>query len=245
MVKASIENGILQDFIGQATPLMDEARLHFEEGELWMSGVDPADVGMVDTSLSADAFESYGSDGTVIGVNINRLEDVLDMGGRKSTTSLATEDGHTLKITADGVEYTLACTDTASIRSEPEMPDLELPNEFEVEWNHIEQGITAGKMVSDHITIEGDTEGAVLIRAAGDTDDVVKRLVDELQQLNIGEDASSIYSLDFMECFSRGVPDSDTQVAFYHGQNFPLRMEFGYADGHGDCVFIVAPRIES
>ena len=77
----------LQDTLDPVSALVDECKIRLNEDGLSIRAVDPANVGMVDMSLAKSAFESYEADGGVIGVNLDRFEDVLSMGDsdRKST----------------------------------------------------------------------------------------------------------------------------------------------------------------
>src|SRR5699024_11388496 len=53
---------------------------------------DPANVGMVDLTLSADAFESYEADGGVIGVDLSRLQDIASMAGNDDLVHLELDE---------------------------------------------------------------------------------------------------------------------------------------------------------
>ncbi|MGM0448639.1 MAG: DNA polymerase sliding clamp, partial [Methanobacteriota archaeon] len=79
MFKAIVGASTFQDALDSVSVLVDECKIRLNEEELSIRAVDPANVGMVDLTLEAAAFESYNADGGVIGVNLARLEDIAGM----------------------------------------------------------------------------------------------------------------------------------------------------------------------
>ncbi|PSQ23892.1 DNA polymerase sliding clamp, partial [Halobacteriales archaeon QS_9_67_17] len=65
MFKAIVSAETLGDALDSVSVLVDECKIRLEEEGLSIRAVDPANVGMVDLSLSAAAFESYETDGGV------------------------------------------------------------------------------------------------------------------------------------------------------------------------------------
>lgn len=76
---AIIEASTLQDAINSVSVLVDECKMRLHDDQFSIRAVDPANVGMVDLSLAAAAFESYEAGGGVIGVNLGRFEDIVGM----------------------------------------------------------------------------------------------------------------------------------------------------------------------
>jgi len=111
----------LQDAIEPVSALVDECKIRLnDDGGLSIRAVDPANVGMVDMSLAKSAFESYEADGGVIGVNLDRFEDVLSMGDSGDLVSLdLNEQTRKLDIHISGLSYTLALIGPDSIRQGP------------------------------------------------------------------------------------------------------------------------------
>ena len=139
MFKAIVSADTLKTTLDSVSVLVDECKIHLEEDGLEIRAVDPANVGMVDLSLSADAFESYEADGGLIGVNLSRLEDIAGMADAGQLVSLELdEETRKLHIQIDGLEYTLTLIDPDSIRQEPDIPDLDLAAEGDADDVHLE-----------------------------------------------------------------------------------------------------------
>ena len=246
MFKAIVSAATLRDALDSVSVLVEECKIRLNEDGLAIQAVDPANVGMVDLSLDAEAFESYEADGGVIGVNLSRLEDIAGMGNAGDLVHLELdEETRKLHIRIDGLSYTLALIDPDSIRQEPDIPDLDLPAEIVLEGTHLDRGIKAADMVSDHIALRVDAEEDTFhIQAEGDTDDVDLKLTrEDLIDLEVGP-AESLFSLDYLKDMNKAIP-SDTEVTMELGEEFPVKLHFEFAEGLGQVTYMLAPRIQS
>ncbi|ELZ44276.1 DNA polymerase sliding clamp [Halorubrum sp. RMP-47] len=246
MFKAIVGASTFQDALDSVSVLVDECKIRLNEEELSIRAVDPANVGMVDLTLEAAAFESYEADGGVIGVNLARLEDIAGMANSGDLIHLELdEETRKLHIEIDGLSYTLALIDPDSIRQEPDIPDLDLASEIVVEGAQLDRGIKAADMVSDHIRLRVDeTDEAFFIEAEGDTDDVNLKLDrEDLIALTAGP-ADSLFSLDYLKDMNKAIP-SDAEVTVELGEEFPVKLHYGFAEGLGNVTFMLAPRIQS
>ncbi|MFB6106746.1 MAG: DNA polymerase sliding clamp [Halobacteriaceae archaeon] len=246
MFKAIVSADTLQATLDSISVLVDECKIRLEEDGLAIRAVDPANVGMVDLSLDAAAFESYEADGGVIGVNLSRLEDIASMADSGQLVDLELdEETRKLHIQIDGLEYTLALIDPDSIRQEPDIPDLDLPATIVVEGADIDRAVRAADMVSDHIALGVDDAAELFyVDAEGDTDDVHLELgVDDLIDLTPGP-AHSLFSLDYLKDMNKAIP-KDGEVTVELGEEFPVKLHFAFAEGDGNVTYMLAPRIQS
>ena len=246
MFKAIVGASTLQDALDSVSVLVDECKIRLNEDALSIRAVDPANVGMVDLTLEAAAFESYDADGGVIGVNLARLEDIAGMAGSGDLIHLKLdEETRKLHIEIDGLSYTLALIDPESIRQEPDIPELDLSAEIVVEGAQLDRGVTAADMVSDHIRLRvAEADEAFLIEAEGDTDDVDLKLTrEDLIALTAGP-ADSLFSLDYLKDMNKAIP-GDAEVTVELGEEFPVKLHYGFGEGLGQVTFMLAPRIQS
>src|SRR6056297_3392658 len=174
MFNAIVSADTLKAALDSVSVLVDECKIHLEDDGLEIRAVDPANVGMVDLRLDAAAFESYETDGGLIGVNLSRLEDIAGMADSGQLVHLELdEETRKLHIAIDGLEYTLALIDPDSIRQEPDLPDLDLSSHIVIEGKDIDRAVTAADMVSEHIALGVAAEcDTFYVEAEGDTDDV-------------------------------------------------------------------------
>jgi proliferating cell nuclear antigen len=246
MFKAIVSAETLRTALDSVSVLVDECKIHLNEDGIEIRAVDPANVGMVDLSLSADAFESYEADGGLIGVNLSRLEDIAGMADSGQLVELELdEETRKLHTQIDGLEYTLALIDPDSIRQEPDIPDLDLAAEIVIEGADIDRAVTAADMVSDHIALGVDEADELFyVDAEGDTDDVHLELDQgDLIDLQVGP-AHSLFSLDYLKDMNKAIA-SDAEVTMELGEEFPVKLHFDIAEGNGQVTFMLAPRIQS
>lgn len=98
MFKAIVSAETLTSALDSISVLVDECKIHLEEDGLEIRAVDPANVGMVDLSLDAAAFESYEADGGLIGVDLSRLEDIAGMAESAESTRVTHSSPSTTKM---------------------------------------------------------------------------------------------------------------------------------------------------
>jgi proliferating cell nuclear antigen len=246
MFKAIVGASTLQDALDSVSVLVDECKIRLNEADLSIRAVDPANVGMVDLTLDAAAFESYEADGGVIGVNLAKLEDFVGMASGDQLVELELdEETRKLNIRMDGLSSTLALIDPDSIRQEPDIPDLDLAAEIVLEGAQLDRGIKAADMVSDHVRLRVDADAeAFHIAAEGDTDDVDFQLDDDdLIALTAGA-ADSLFSLDYLKDMNKAIP-KDAEVTVELGEEFPVKIHYAVAEGQGNVTYMLAPRIQS
>jgi len=101
---AIIAADVLETTIDAVSCLVDECKIHLDPDGLTIRAVDPANVGMVALGLDAAAFESYAAGGGTIGVDLERLSDVVGMGNAGDLVRLELdEDTRKLHIEVGGL----------------------------------------------------------------------------------------------------------------------------------------------
>ncbi len=247
---ATIQADTLQAALDPVDTLVDECKIHLDAGGLSIRAVDPANVAMVDLSLDKAAFEAYQADGGLIGVNLNRLTDVVGLADSGQLLHLELdEETRKLHISLGGLEYTLALIDPESIRQEPDVPDLDLPATIVIEGRDIGRTVTAADMVADYVTFAagGDRDGVFHAMASGDTDDVSLTLDDEEildAPLEPDERVSSLFSLGYLDDMETGIP-ADAAVSILLGNEMPVKLRWSAVDDDLSVEFMLAPRIRS
>ena len=239
---------VLKGAIEPVYALVDECKVRLTDDSLTIRAVDPANVGMVDIELDASAFESYNVEGDLlIGINLDRLTDVLSMGSSGEFVSLGLdEEARKLEMEITELSYTMSLIDPDTIRQEPDIPDLELPARIVLAGDDLSHGIKAADLVSEHIRLVVDEQAKEFhIKAEGDTDDIDLTLGDdELLAANVDDDANSLFSLEYLKDMSTPM-GSDTSVALLVGTEFPMKMRYSLQNGHVEVVNMLAPRISS
>ncbi|HUW67410.1 MAG TPA: DNA polymerase sliding clamp, partial [Candidatus Nanoarchaeia archaeon] len=198
MFKAIIESEKLKETIEAVSSIVDEAKINLTPDGLSIRAVDPANVAMVDLTLKPGAFEEFTATDGEIGVDLNRLNDILGMAEKAETVELELdEETHKLVVKMSGLTYNISLLDPSSIRKEPKVPKLDLPAKIVLAGAELRRAIKAAEKVSDHMCmgVDGDI---FYLEAEGDSDRMrLDMKKDQLISLDSG-DARALFSLDYL-----------------------------------------------
>lgn len=244
-----IEAGTLTQYIEAFTPLVSEAKVHFNDDGFEVRVVDSANVCTINPgTLDKTAFESFDSPGSAtIGVPLEKLLDRLDMAGGDDLVYLAVDmETRRLRVKYGRANQTLALIDPQRIRKEPSKPELDLPNWFTIDGGTLSEAVKFADMVSDHVDLIGEPDNErVVIFAEGDVDDMEYVLEgDDIIAGHIDADAMSIFSLDYIKEIAKPIPD-DSEVTIQFGDEFPLKLAWSACDDAVSVDVALAPRIQS
>jgi proliferating cell nuclear antigen len=244
MFKAAINAELLKDAIASLAVIVDEVRFRIKPEGISVKAVDPANVAMVIFELGSSAFDEYSADESEVGIDLNKITDLLGITDKGDTVRMELEEGnHKLLIDVGGLSYTLSLLDPSTIRAEPRIPQLELPAKVVMNGADLRRAVKAAEKISDHMLmgVAGDT---FFMEAKGDTDQVRLEMGrDQLIDLKTGE-ASSLFSLDYLTDIVKPT-NKVNEVSLSLGRDFPVIIDFEIANGTGRISYLLAPRIES
>ncbi len=244
MLDAEIKSEILKDLTEIVGTIVNEVKINVEEDGISLKAVDPAHVAMVEMHLNKDAFESYEAEETELGLNLNKIDQFLKLSGTGDVLSIEhLEDENRLLLKVDNITQKMPLLDTAGM-TDPNVPQLDLPNTLKVEGKHLLKGVRASQNISDHIAITTNADGFEIF--SEEDEDVVRLSLtgDDLLELNAKEEVRSLFALDYFSDMVKCVK-SDTVLDIELGADYPIKIQFSFADGDGDVRYLLAPRIES
>ncbi len=244
MFEAKLKADVLREMVDVISTLVDEAKLNVGKDSVTIKAVDPAHVAMVDLSLDRGAFESYKAEETELGLDMDKMKEILRLAKAGEVISIAhDEDKNRLVVTVGNTTRRMSLVDTAGM-SDPKVPSLNLPAKVVVRTDELRQAIRASESVSDHIALKASPEGFEVV-SEGDTDTVSHMVPkDLLEELSAKDAVRSLFPLDYFSNMVKAISTAPT-VALYLGTDYPVRMEFKIAGGKGDVRYLLAPRIES
>jgi proliferating cell nuclear antigen len=244
MFKAEVKSEVLKELLAVVQTLVDEAKFDLSPDGISIKAVDPAHVAMVEMTLDAGAFEKYEADESELGIDIEKLGDVLKLAKAGEIISMDLEDDkNRLIFHIDNITRRMSLVETAGM-SEPKVPNLSLPSTIQLKARELSMGIRASESVSDHITLHASPDAFELV-SEGDMDSVNLKLdKDQLELLECKESTKSLFSLDYFSNMIKSI-DSDSSVKLNLGTDYPVKLEFDFAEGNGKVTYLLAPRIES
>jgi proliferating cell nuclear antigen len=244
MFKAKVKAGVIKSIIDATATLVDEVKIHVTSDGWTLRAVDPAHVAMIDLSLGSKAFQEYKATEMDIGMDLDKFKDILKLAKPEDVLSLEfKENENRLVVSVGNLVRRMSLIDTAGM-ADPKVPNLNLPNIVKITAGELSQGIKASEAVSDHVALVADGSAFELI-AEGDADTVNLKLVkNQLIDLKASERTKSLFSLDYFSNMVKAC-DGTSEVSLNLGSDYPVRMEFDFADGNGHVRYLLAPRIEN
>lgn len=244
MLKAKVRADVLKELVDVLSTLVDEAKFNMSKDTVSCKAVDHAHVAMVDLTLAKKAFEQYKAKDSELGVDIDKLKEVLKLAGAGDTLTIDhDEDKNKLVFNVGNITRRMALVDTAGI-SDPKVPNLNLPVKVSLNSNELRQGIKAAEAVSDHVTLIASPDSFEMA-SEGDTDSVDLKLPkDFLEELDCKESTKSMFALEYFSNMVKSIGNASI-VTLHLGSNYPIKMEFDIADGQGHVTYLLAPRVES
>lgn len=245
--------GTLRKFTAVMEPVVTEATVEFREGSVYAEVQDPANVALTNQSLDASAFESYHAERFRIGLNLERFDELLSSGQSDALAHLSLNDeSRKIDIDLPDASFSMAGIDPDSVRTAQTIDELgamdpeNLTADVEMDGAAFEHGITVVGMVSDHLAVESDPDGESPLRfiGEGDTDEATVPYQDSLHEgSSVDEASESLYSHEYLSELAKPIP-KDATVRLRTGDEWPMRIDYDYAEGAGDVSSMCAPRIQ-
>ncbi len=244
MFEAKLKAEVLKEIVDVVSTLVDEVKFNVGTDAVVVKAVDPAHVAMVDLSLDRSAFDAYKADDGEIGVDMDKMKEILRLAKSGDVISMAhDEDKNRLVVSVGNTTRRMALVDTAGM-SDPKVPSLNLPAKLTIRTDELRQGIRASESISDHIALKASNSGFE-IASEGDTDNVSHVVPKELlEDLQVKDSVRSLFPLDYFSNMVKSIGTATT-VTLYLGSDYPVKMEFKIAGGKGEVRYLLAPRIES
>jgi proliferating cell nuclear antigen len=244
MFKAVIGAEKLKDSIESISTLVDEAKFRLNPDGISVRAVDPANVAMVSLDIAKDAFGSFEATEGELGIDLTKLNGIMEMADKDDNIELELDEAaHKLIVRMRGLSYTMSLLDPSSIRKEPKVPSLDLPGRIVIRGEDLKRAVKAAEKVSDYMSM-GITGDTFFMEADGDTDNVrLEMTKDQLIEIKPG-DAKSLFSLDYLSDMSK-ILGKASEITIDIGKDYPLKIRFKIAEGHGEVSYMLAPRVES
>ena len=131
MLKATIDADIFREAIEAISALVPECRLHTAEDGISTRAVDTANVAMIAFTLKKEAFDTFRATKSELGVDISKMKNIFNMGGKGDLISLELADNaQKMAVSVHGYHYSITLLDTNTIRKDPNSPTINLPGKL-------------------------------------------------------------------------------------------------------------------
>jgi len=223
--------------------VVEEARLDFSEDGLIVRVVDPSHVAMIKMEVDSAVFDTWEVDETNLGLEMRKLKEFLTLGSADDMVEMKYDDASGQATVHLGrIDLILRPLDNSTLNP-PNVPSLDLPCGVTISGAYLSQALRAARQVGDLVNFSLD-ENVFSINVQGSTDSVnVQFTKDELVAIDCNSPARSQYSLTYLIPMTK-IFSGMENVNLRFGENFPLRLNFDFADGAGHVEYFLAPRVE-
>jgi proliferating cell nuclear antigen len=243
MFKAKVKMEVLRELVEVISTLVSEVKLSISKDGVEVKAVDPSHVAMLVLKVNRAAFEEFSGDPTDLGLDVEKLREVLRLSRPGDVLDLQYDGGKSrLVVTIGKLTRHMAVVDPAGI-TDPKVPTVNPPGSVMIKTEELRQGIRGSESVSDHVTLQLSPESFTM-HSEGETDRVdLKIPKDSLSQLDVKESVKSMYPLDFFSNMVKSITSTE-EVTLHVGNEYPLKIDFALAGGKGEGKFLLAPRVE-
>lgn len=243
MFSADLKSDTLKGLVNIISTLIDEVKFTITPEGMTLKAVDAAHVAMIEMEVEKAAFEQYEAMGCEIGLDLDKVKDVLKLASSGDVIGMEQDDTHgRLVFKVGNITRRMNLVDTTTM-SDPKVPQLSLAAKIDLSVDELQKGIRAADKISDHITLKAGP-GYFDMFCEGDTDSVSLHLDGASVQVDTDSDVSSMFPLDYFSNIIKAIP-AGTTVRVELDNDYPVKLVFALADGNARVNYLLAPRIES
>lgn len=224
--------------------LVEEARFNFDQEKLTIRVVDPSHVAMIKMEVDAAAFESWEVDETVLGLELSKISKLVQLANSGDLIVVNFNDAvGKAEFQVGEIERTIRPLDRTNL-PEPNVPELGTKVSVSLSGAKFARALKAADQVGDLVTFSID-QNRFSVHVAGESDAVnVTYESGELQELVCDSPVKSQYSLQYLLPLAKRIESTVETVTARFDDNYPLRLEFQFAEGGADVVYFLAPRVD-
>lgn len=238
VISGVVDGEEFEQFLSTVDAIVDEAKFVFSREGIETSAVDPANVSLVETRVSADGFDRQAA----VGVNVKQLrKKVEDLDPVQRYDIEVDSRAGLLKVSdPHHTDREIELIEPGFIRDEPTYPDLDFENQFTTESYRLKGKIGAIAEEAESVESWGRVKltpmnGEILVEGRANTSDDWEYRWPMEADVEAGE--SNTWSGSFLGDVIKGLPNGvDVDVRF--GPDVPMELEVG-----DSLMFAIAPTI--
>lgn len=242
MLKAKIKAKKIRELVDIIELMGSEMKLKTLKKGFEATMVDPTKIAMIQLNLKDKAFEEYSTDEAEFAIDLQKIQSILKLASGDTIISFEYNDKEKehLIIRMENLRRMMRLNDPFELEY-PHMPDLTLPGLAILPTSELIKGVKAANSISDHLYLT-ISEKEFELTAEGDTDEVSLKLnKDLLTELKSDKKHSSMFSIEFLLLL---IKKASENITLHLGSNKPVRIEYSFADDDGECICLLAPRID-
>lgn len=243
MIRVETKAGVLDQIFRPINAISNSCKAHFNPDGIHIPGADQMNLAAVDVDVNRGAFESYEADGEILGIHLEKLMDALSRVNSSDKAYLNFDmERRLLELNVGYKEFVLGLVQIDSVPTQPHIPDVHYPVQFEVPQEAFADAIDTADVFADKVTFDvSDESDHILVLAEGDIDRTKVKLTR-------GRELDSLESSNIRNSFGLGLLDdaisvipkgNNVNVELAHDR--PISLAYTGIDDEMNVEFMIAP----
>jgi len=227
--------------------IVEDAMFIVNDDGITFRGIDPAHVALLDVTFPKSTFETLESQTSFFGLRVDDFKNVINSAGNGDFIELHIEKDDSMKIMIDGIlrmEYTLKLLEKTGITTP--IPKVDVKSKVTISPNVLAKILDNIEKMSEHVTINAGID-KIQFLGKGDVGNAkidLEKTNPDLKVLNVSEESTSMYSLEYMAKIIRHIGRTCKSVDFEYGEMTPMHMLFELPS-MARVDYYLAPRVEN
>lgn len=246
MSRIELQVGEFSRALASVRALVDIAPISFDKDGFYIETVDASSVGAVSMKLEPTAFDEYEADGLEAHLDVEQIGQILHKFDNSKNAELEYDpEMNRFDLTIGSFSFDLSMIHPESVRSGRKAGNVDPPAELIIKAEEFQKAVRLAEMFSDEIILGVDSDREVFyLNALGDSDSMAVSFDRTAKEVSLVDTtrAHSIYSLSYLSQMTKSIPSSQ-DITIKLGEEFPAKLKFEIAEGDGEVVYGLAPRV--
>jgi len=227
--------------------IADEAMFICNQEGITFRGIDPAHIALLEITFPKSSFEFFDCHATFFGISVSDFKNIVNSASNEDLVELIIDNPHKMKISIKGslqMKYDLNLIERSEVNTQ--IPKIEATSKISLSPATLAKIISNIERVSENVTISCIPE-KIQFSGSGNIGkaevDIEKGNV-ELSLLEVTQNSSSVYSLEFMAKIIRNIGKASNNVNMEYGSQTAMHMLFEMPS-LTKVEYYLAPRIEN
>ena len=227
--------------------IAEEAMFICNQEGITFRGIDPAHVALLDITFPKLSFASFECHATFFGISVSDFKNILSSASNDDEVSLIIDSPNKMRISINGnlqMKYDLNLIERSEVNTQ--IPKIEATSKISLSPDILAKIMANIERVSENVTISSIPE-KIQFSGSGNTGKAevdLEKNNTELSLLEVSQNSSSVYSLEFMAKIIRNIGKASKNVNMEYGTETPMHMLFEMPS-MTKVEYFLAPRIEN
>lgn len=225
--------------------IVEDAMFICNDEGVTFRGMDSAHVALLDVTFPKSSFESFETQNSFFGINVNELKRVFNSTNSGDLIQFTINDYNNLRISISGslyMEYNIRLIERTEVNVP--IPKINSTSKISVDSGTLSKIMSNLSQISDYVSVDCSSD-KVEFYGKGDSGDAkinIENTNPNLFEIQTSETTSSTYSLEYMAQIIRDIGRASNKVNIQYASKNPMHMQFEMPSARVE--YYLAPRIE-